>query len=417
MEFKTITPGIIRNNLLDLSQVVFEVTSSCNFRCEYCSFGKLYLQDDNQSYKKEFLSFTKAKALIDYLISGWTTHMPPTQNQEVYFSFFGGEPLLNMKLISRIVAYIESFSNLNRKFIFSMTTNGWLLDKYQDYLVEKDFRLLISLDGDRFENSYRVSAGGKQTHEKVLQNIFLLRDSHPEFFKKRVLFNAVIHNRNSLSSVTRYFIDTFGKTPQISPLADANINPEYLSEFNIMRQNVDDLERLDDDTKQMILKEQFFNIPIVHDIIRDYFLNSGNVFRSYNELVFGTDSKSFQTGTCTPFSKKIFLRTNGEILPCERIPSKFTLGKIIGHKVVLDENKISSMYDLWMRRLLQQCRNCARNKTCNQCIFQIDNFPNNSTCNGFLSAQKYNQLRKRYFAILGKHPELYKTIFEKVILL
>lgn len=88
VEFKTITPRIIRNNLLDLSQVVFEVTSSCNFRCEYCSFGKLYLQDDNRSYKKESLSFTKAKALIDYLISGWTTHMPPTQNKEVYFSFF-----------------------------------------------------------------------------------------------------------------------------------------------------------------------------------------------------------------------------------------------------------------------------------------------------------------------------------------
>ena len=68
-----------------------------------------------------------------------------------------------------------------------MTTNGWLLDKYQDYLVEKDFRLLISLDGDRFENSYRVSAGGKQTHEKVLQNIFyyeilILNFSKKEFF-------------------------------------------------------------------------------------------------------------------------------------------------------------------------------------------------------------------------------------------
>jgi len=416
VEFKTITPEVIKNNLLNLSQVVFEVTSACNFRCEYCSYGRLYVHDKAESYKNESLSFSDAKALIDYLASGWSSHMPHTPNQEVYISFFGGEPLLNMRLISKIVAYIESLHSLNRRFVYSMTTNGWLLDKYQEYLVKKDFHLLISLDGDKYSNSYRISAGGTQTYDKLIKNILYLRNNYPAYFEKRVLFNAVLHNRNSLSKVTQYFVDTFGKTPQVSPLASSNVNPKYLDDFNRMKQTAETFEKLDDKAKEALIKQQFFNIPIIHDIVRDYFLNSGNVFRSYNELVFGQDSRHFQTGTCTPFSKKVYLCTNGDILACERIPSKFSIGRIVGGKVYLNNEEIASRYNTWLGLLSKFCRSCARSTTCNQCVFQIDDFPNNTACSGYLTHEKYEELRKQYFSILGKHPELYKLIFENVIL-
>ncbi len=39
-----------------------------------------------------------------------------------------------------------------------MTSNAVLLDKYQDYLAEKQFDILISLDGDEWGNSYRTGA-------------------------------------------------------------------------------------------------------------------------------------------------------------------------------------------------------------------------------------------------------------------
>ncbi len=44
----------------------------------------------------------------------------------------------------------------NRQFIFSRTTNGTLLEKHIDYLVDQEVVLLISLDGDEHSSSYRV---------------------------------------------------------------------------------------------------------------------------------------------------------------------------------------------------------------------------------------------------------------------
>lgn len=37
---------------------------------------------------------------------------------------------------------------INLSHIFTMTTNGILLDRYLDFLVQHDFQLLISLDGN-----------------------------------------------------------------------------------------------------------------------------------------------------------------------------------------------------------------------------------------------------------------------------
>lgn len=42
-------------------------------------------------------------------------------------------------------------------FQYNMTTNGVLLHKHIDYLVENGFRLLISLDGDKINHSYRIN--------------------------------------------------------------------------------------------------------------------------------------------------------------------------------------------------------------------------------------------------------------------
>lgn len=67
----------------------------------------------------------------------------------ISLSVFMEENRCNIEFIKRIIAYIESnLCGYKKKFIYSMTTNAILLSKYIDYLVEKGFKLLISLDGD-----------------------------------------------------------------------------------------------------------------------------------------------------------------------------------------------------------------------------------------------------------------------------
>ena len=163
-----ITATTVRHNLANLRQVTFEVTDDCNLRCRYCGYGEMYCGYDER--KSGYLDFSQVKPLVDYLSGIWSTYLPDSSQPVTYFSFYGGEPLLNMPFIEEAVKYIEDLG-LNRKVFYSMTTNAMLLDRYMDYLVENDFHLLISLDGDKEGHGYRVDKSGNNSFDRVIRNV------------------------------------------------------------------------------------------------------------------------------------------------------------------------------------------------------------------------------------------------------
>lgn len=133
-EFIDISSKDIEEALLNLRQLTFEVTDRCNLRCKYCGYGELYEGYDKRESK--YLAVSKAKFLIDYLVCLWKTGHQKSVRPLTYISFYGGEPLLNMSFIREIIAYIGGLPEIGRTFVFSMTTNAMLLDRYIDYLVE-----------------------------------------------------------------------------------------------------------------------------------------------------------------------------------------------------------------------------------------------------------------------------------------
>ena len=120
-----------------------------------------------------------------------------------------------MKLIRETITYVEGLHIANLKFDYNMTTNAMLLDRCMDYLVEKDFTLLISLDGDEYQSGYRVDKHGKSSFARVAGNIQKLKDTYPEFFEKNVRFNAVLHDRNSVEECYKSIYGLFGKKPRV----------------------------------------------------------------------------------------------------------------------------------------------------------------------------------------------------------
>lgn len=133
------------------------------------------------------LPFIWAKNIIDYLYQLWNENSANGISVPVTVGFYGGEPLLNVILIQQIVEYIEQLPFARKRFYYNMTTNAMLLDKYMDFLVEKEFRLLISLDGDEEGHSYRVDASGKNSFQRVFKNIKLLQEKYPEYFERYVI--------------------------------------------------------------------------------------------------------------------------------------------------------------------------------------------------------------------------------------
>ena len=71
-----------------------------------------------------------------------------------------------------------------------MTTNAVLLDKYMDFLVENNFEILISLDGDKFNDSYRTFKNGTGSFDTVISNIDKLQSTYPIFFDKNIKFTT-----------------------------------------------------------------------------------------------------------------------------------------------------------------------------------------------------------------------------------
>lgn len=92
--------------LANTPQITFEITERCNLSCIYCGYGKLYANRGER--KNRDLPIAKAIRFLEYLKNLWVLGNDTQGDSYITISFYGGEPLLNIEFIKRIIAYIES---------------------------------------------------------------------------------------------------------------------------------------------------------------------------------------------------------------------------------------------------------------------------------------------------------------------
>jgi len=399
--------------LIHLKQIVFEVTDACNLRCKYCAYSDLYEGYDER--KNEYLPFEKARMIIEYLADIWKNNTSTSLIEPVAVSFYGGEPLMNMKFIKEVIDYVNHLEGMNKKFFFSMTTNAMLLDRYMDYLAEKEFRLLISLDGDEQGNSYRVDSSVKNSFGRVIKNVKLLQVTYPEYFDKLVQFNSVLHNRNSVYGTYHFIKDVFSKKTRIAPLNNSGIKKDKQEEFWDTYQNMTDSIQKSVNCESL-QTELFISNPETSVLLNYINTETGNVYDNYIDLLIDTKKQAYSpTGTCPPFFKKMFITVNGKILQCEKINHEFAVGYISDNKVEIDLDKVAKQQNDFVFRYQKQCSVCALKKKCPQCVFQIDSINNSCTkCLSYISKPAQAKHEQSVFNYLRKHPELYGRIMKEV---
>ncbi len=406
----------IIKSLANTPQVTFEITDACNLKCEYCGYGKFYADYDKREDK--FLPEARAIKLLNYLATLWDSSLNISEKQDVYISFYGGEPLMNFRFISKIVKHLQNINCKTRSFTFSMTTNGILLHKHIDYLVENKFNLLISLDGNEYNTSYRIDKRNRNSFHKIVENVDLLRNKYPDYFETNVNFNSVLHNRNSVSDIYSFFKQKYNKIPSIGELNSSGIREDMLEEFEkTYKSSTESL--LQSENYSTIENEMFLKSPTYHSATIFLMQNSKFKYNDYNELLYGkSDSKnSLPTGTCLPFSKKVFVTVNGKILPCERIGHQFSLGKIEKDKIDLDFEQIAEKYNNYFAKMEKQCHKCFNKKACVQCVFNLSGIDSSkySKCFGFMNKQKFELYEKVQYSFLARNPEAYYRIMNDVI--
>ncbi|MCA9670443.1 MAG: radical SAM peptide maturase, CXXX-repeat target family [Myxococcales bacterium] len=179
--------------------VTFILTEECNFRCSYC-----YLVD-KKAHRR--MPFETARDVIDYLL----THRELFPEPRINWDFIGGEPLLEIDTIERIIDYAQLRAyELDHPWfgraIYSLTTNGTLygtprvqrlIERYRDMLS-----ITISIDGpEHVHDIARVDREGRGTYQQVVRNIPLWLEQWPDASTKvtiahenlRYLSESILH--------------------------------------------------------------------------------------------------------------------------------------------------------------------------------------------------------------------------------
>lgn len=144
------------------------VAHDCNLRCQYC-----FASTGDFGQGRKIMPPEIAKKAIDFVIA----RSGVRHNIEV--DFFGGEPLMAWDTVTQTVDYARSLEEkYNKKFRFTITTNGLLLDEdKRKYINENMDNCVLSLDGRREVNDkFRKTVAGTGSYDTIVPKFKALVD-------------------------------------------------------------------------------------------------------------------------------------------------------------------------------------------------------------------------------------------------
>ncbi|MCQ2492295.1 MAG: thioether cross-link-forming SCIFF peptide maturase [Lachnospiraceae bacterium] len=136
------------------------IAHDCNLACKYC-----FAEEGEYKGHRAMMSAEIGKQALDFLVANSGNRV----NLEV--DLFGGEPLMNFGVIKEIVAYgRELEKHHNKKFRFTLTTNGVLLDEEVMEFANKEMaNVVLSIDGRKEVHDYmRPTKNGKGSYDLIL---------------------------------------------------------------------------------------------------------------------------------------------------------------------------------------------------------------------------------------------------------
>lgn len=301
-----------------------------------------------------------------------------------------------------------------------MTTNATLIHKHIDFLVKNKFRLLISLDGNKENNSYRIFGNnGLNSHQKIIDNIDMIQKYYPEYFSNHVNFNAVLHNRNSVKEIYEFIYMRYNKIPRIAELNQRDIRLEkkdILGKMFHSKKKSEAEYRKEESGYPLMTHEESLLYKESTDFLRYYSINY--YISNINALLHNVE-KYLPTSTCTPFSKKIFLTNRVKLLPCEKVSYKYFMGEV-NKNVEIDIQEITHNYNFYYKHLKKTCQNCYAYKFCGVCLFHINNIDKVDSkefvCNRFQDQNIFKNKLHHIFSFLEKYPNDFSQILENVII-
>ncbi|OIQ83331.1 hypothetical protein GALL_348690 [mine drainage metagenome] len=157
-------------------------TLKCNLKCSYCSLG---VGEVLGSQRHVDYDLDQLERFVAAQLAG----------KEIYVTFYGGEPTLNVDFIA---AAMQRFP----LFRFQLQTNGTLLGKLPDEILGRLSNILVSIDGgERITDGYR----GRGIYRQVMKNLSQVRDRVAGSITARVTWSDADTSFAELDELTGSF--------------------------------------------------------------------------------------------------------------------------------------------------------------------------------------------------------------------
>src|SRR5205823_4503774 len=157
------------------------------------------------SKKPRFMNEETARQSVDFMFA------ESGDSPVVHLTFFGGETLLNFRMLQSSLTYArEKAKTLGKEVDVALTTNATLLrDEIVDWIVANDVGVTVSIDGGREQQDrHRVFSNGMGSYDIILPNIRNLLAKHR---RRPVGARVTLTGQNlDVASIYRHLFEELG---------------------------------------------------------------------------------------------------------------------------------------------------------------------------------------------------------------
>lgn len=334
-EERLFTDDIYKDFVMDFKKrttvvkaLCLHIAHDCNLACKYC-----FADEGEYHGKRELMSYEVGKKALDFLVANSGSRT----NLEV--DFFGGEPLMNFEVVKQLVKYGRSLEEPNnKKFRFTLTTNGVLLDDDILEFANKEMsNLVLSLDGRKeVHDLMRPRRGGQGSYDTVV----------PKFIKAAESRNQM--NYYVRGTYTRNNLDFANDVIHMADLGFEQISVEPVvadksESYAIREEDIDTLiKQYDELTAEMIKRKK-----------------EGKPFNFFHFMIdlSGGPCVAKRLSGCGSGTEYLAVSPSGELYPCHQFMGMkdFLLGNVdegVIRTDIRDEFKLCNVY------AKEKCKNC-----------------------------------------------------------
>lgn len=304
------------------------IAHDCNLACKYC-----FAEEGEYKGHRELMSFEVGKKALDFLIENSGSR----RNLEV--DFFGGEPLMNWQVVKDLVAYGREQEKIyNKKFRFTLTTNGVLLnDEIMEFANKEMANVVLSIDGRKeINDQMRPSRNGKGSYDLIVPKFEKVAESRNQ--TNYYVRGTFTRNNLDFSNDVLHLADLGFKQISVEPVVSLPEEPYAIREEDLP-QIYEEYDKL---AREMIKRKK-----------------EGKGFNFFHFMIdlTGGPCVAKRLSGCGSGTEYLAVTPWGDLYPCHQFvgEDEFLLGNVfegIKNTTCCDEFKLCNVY------AKDKCRDC-----------------------------------------------------------